>query len=548
VIPQANFLLPALSKEVEQAQEIKDKPILVITGNPPYNVKSKNTGEWITKLLKKAYFQVDGKPLNEKNPKNLLDDYVKFIRFAQWKMEQVDEGMVGIITNHSFLDNPTFRGMRQSLMKSFNQIYVLDLHGNVKKQETARGGSDDVNVFDIEQGVAISLFIKKQGIEQKIMRGDLWGARQAKYRALLETDITALEWETLTPDSPYYFFTSQNTELRGEYNKFQSITGIFVNYSSGVKTSNDELLVGFDSMVLSEKLKGSVDNFEVGKIKNIMYRSLDNRVIYYDTHLVARARESLMKHMLDKENLGIIFTRQIVGGKFDHVLVSGSLVCHGTFYLGNKGQDYLAPLYLYNFHDDKKPKATLFDEADPFGGKERIENFAPAFRKFIDDKYGKHYEPEQIMGYIYAVLHSPTYRSKYLEFLKIDFPRIPFVDDVKIFEKLSALGWQLVQAHLLKVIPAAPSVNITKGNMRVEKPVYVEEDQQLYINKDQYFSPISKDVWEFYIGGYPVLDKYLKSRKDRTLTLDEIENIQNVVKVLALTITQMQKIDEAWKP
>jgi predicted helicase len=216
--------------------------------------------------------------------------------------------------------------------------------------------------------------------------------------------------------------------------------------------------------------------------------------------------------------------------------------------LGTMGQDYLAPLYLYNFQNDKKPQATLFDEADPFGGKERVENFAPAFRKFIDEKYGKHYDPEQILGYIYAVLHSPTYRRKYLEFLKIDFPRIPFVDDAETFEKLSVLGWQLVQTHLIKEIPATPKVDINKGSRLVEKPVYDENQQRLYFNKDQYFSPVPKDVWEFYIGGYPVLDRYLKSRKGRTLTLDEIENIQNIVKLLAFTITRMQKIDEVWKP
>ncbi len=547
ISPQTNWLLPALSREVEHAQEIKDKPILVITGNPPYNVKSKNTGDWITNLLKKAYFTVDNKPLNERNPKNLLDDYVKFIRFAQWKMEQVEEGVVGIITNHSFLDNPTFRGMRQSLMKTFNQIYVLDLHGNVKKQETTRNGSNDANVFDIEQGVSISLFIKKQGIEQKVMRGDLWGTRKAKYRALLETDITTLEWEPLEPDSPYYFFTLQDKKLRDEYKKFQSVTDIFKTYSSGIKTSNDELLVGFDSKDLRGKLRGSVDNFDAGKIKNFLYRSLDNRVIYYDTSLVARARESLMKHMLDKENIGIIFTRQIVGDKFNHALVSNFMVCHGTFYLGNKGQDYLAPLYLYNFHD-KNSKASLFEEDDIFGNHKRIENFNPSFRKEMDEKYGKQYSSEQILGYIYAVLHSPTYRSKYIEFLKTEYPRIPLVDDTKTFEELSALGWQLVQAHLLKEISATPEIEINKGSMEVEKPAYDEKHQRLYINKDQFFSFVPQNVWEFNIGGYQVLDKYLSSRRGRKLTLDEIEHIQNTVKAFAFTISQMLIIDELWKP
>ena len=188
IAPQGNLLLPAISREVKAAQEIKDKPILVITGNPPYNVKSRNKGKWITNLLKDTYFKVDNKKLKEKKSSNLLDDYVKFIRFAQWKMEQGEEGVVGIITNHSFLDNPTFRGMRQSLMQTFNRIYVLDLHGNANKKEKTPEGGKDENVFDIEQGVAVSLLVKKQGLSQAAYHADLWGKREEKYLALLEAE------------------------------------------------------------------------------------------------------------------------------------------------------------------------------------------------------------------------------------------------------------------------------------------------------------------------------------------------------------------------
>jgi len=181
-------------------------------------------------------------------------------------------------------------------------------------------------------------------------------------------------------------------------------------------------------------------------------------------------------------------------------------------------------------------------------GKDRVENFAPEFRAFIDRKYGHHYKPEEILGYIYAVLHSPTYRQKYAEFLKIDFPRIPFVDDRRTFEKLAALGRQLVQAHLLKDIPATLKVDVTKGSDVVEKPVYAAAQQRLYFNAEQYFAPVPEDVWNFHIGGYQVLDKYLKSRKGRELSLDEKENIMNVIKVLRFTIDRMQQIDEIWKP
>ena len=213
IAAQANWLLPALSREVEAAQHIKDSPILVITGNPPYAGHSKNTGAWITEQID-TYKTADGQPLDEKNPKWLQDDYVKFIRFAQWKMEQIEEGVVGIITSHSFLDNPTFRGMRQSLMQTFHQLYVLDLHGNAKKVERTPEGGKDENVFDIKQGVAISLLVKKSGLQRGVYHADLWGRRTEKYRALLEADKNGVEWTELHPSSPFHLFISQDEKLR----------------------------------------------------------------------------------------------------------------------------------------------------------------------------------------------------------------------------------------------------------------------------------------------------------------------------------------------
>jgi predicted helicase len=217
-----------------------------------------------------------------------------------------------------------------------------------------------------------------------------------------------------------------------------------------------------------------------------------------------------------------------------------------------RGGEAVFPLYIYNDTGNKKPNQNqnnhLFVKEPQAQYNERIENFAPKFRAFINEKYGHHYEPEAILGYIYAVLHSPSYRSQYAEFLKIDFPRIPFVDDRQLFEQLSKLGWALVQAHLLKEIPAQPQVEITKGSDLVEKPIYHPKEQRLYLNPQQYFAPVPEDVWNFHIGGYQVLDKYLKSRKGRQLSLDEIENVMNVVKVLRFTIDRMQEIDETWQP
>ena len=215
IAPQPNFLLPGVTEEVKAAQAVKDKPILVITGNPPYSGHSKNNSP-LVKATIEAYKQVDGKPLGEKNPKWLQDDYVKFIRFAQMKMDQVEEGVVGIITNHSWLDNPTFRGMRQSLMQSFEQIYVLDLHGNTKKKERAPDGSKDENVFDIEQGVAVSLFVKRKGLARGIWRGDLWGKRLEKYLRASEENISLIGDLLESPQPPFYLFIAQDEVLKRE--------------------------------------------------------------------------------------------------------------------------------------------------------------------------------------------------------------------------------------------------------------------------------------------------------------------------------------------
>ena len=562
--PQPNFLLPALSREVEHAQTVKDKPILVITGNPPYSGHSQNPSYRIEAVSTKKgkirkiriptfigkligdYKKVDGKPLGEKNPKWLQDDYVKFIRFAQWKMDLVDEGIVGIITNHSFLDNPTFRGMRQSLMRTFNQIYIMDLHGNYKKKETTPDGSKDDNVFDIEQGVSVSLFVRKPELDRKIFHSDLWGKRTAKYRSCMEMNLPTIKWQELCPASPLYLFVPQNKTLSAEYEAERSIKDIFTINSVGIVTSNDQTFIAFAETDLRKQIYAEYGDYDGTFNKTILYRPFDMRLVYYSTDKIERARENVMRHII-RENLCLILPKRVeTVGPWQHIFCAGEIVDHVA--VSSKTIDYVFPLYLHDFFNNKKPKITLFEEEDPFESKEQIENIVPQFREFINKKYDCHQSPEAILGYIYAVLHSPTYRYKYAEFLKRDFPRIPFVDDPKLFQKLSELGWELVQAHLQKNIPTVLKVNVSKNDNPVERPTYDSRIQRLYVNKNIYFEPVPEDVWNFHIGGYQVLDKYLKSRKGRILSLDEKENIINIVKVLRFTIDQMMKIDQIWKP
>ena len=576
---QANWLLPALSREVEAAQQIKDNPILVITGNPPYAGHSRNTGAWITEKIN-AYKTVDGKPLGERNLKWLQDDYVKFVRFAQWKMEQAEEGVVGIVTNHSFLDNPTFRGMRQSLMQTFHRLYVLDLHGSTRKKERTPEGGKDKNVFDIEQGVAVSLLVKKKGLQRGVYHADLWGQRTEKYRALLEAEKDTVEWTELNPSPPFHLFIPQDEELRDEYERGWKVTDIFIVKTSGIVSKRDSIAFHFEKETLYEVLKDfdTLDERALrerykfkdsrdGKIsfvkkhiqdygvkddyiRSCLYGPFDFRWTYYTDRskgFLGWPVYDVMRHMLSGKNLGLCVSKgKEVSTRWEHVFCTDHLMQHHA--VSQKEVNYLIPLYLYAPPENRKRKDGLFKDGDPFNGKDRIENFSPRFRAFVRDKYKHGHDPEDILGYVYAMLHSPSYREKYRDFLKIDFPRVPFVEELKTFEALSGLGRELIQAHLLKTIPQSLTVDAPPGDFTVKKLVYEPRRERLHINEAQYFSPVPQDVWDFHIGGYRVLDKYLKSRKGRTLSLDEIETVQAVVNVLRFTIDQMQRIDACWSP
>ena len=593
--PQEELFMPALSHESKQAHAIKKKPILVITGNPPYSGHSQNNGEWMRDLLKGKdtlhtparktdnYFEVDGQSLGERNPKWLNDDYVKFIRFAQWKMEQVDEGIVGIITNHSWLDNPTFRGMRQSLMKTFNQIYILDLHGNAKKKEVCPDGSKDENVFDIQQGVAIAIFIKKKGLSAKYSHADFWGLRKRKYIACTNNSLETIKWARLKPNKPFYFLSQQNEKGRKQYDTGWSVRDIFPLNNTGIVSKRDKIAFHFEQNTLIKVLKdfqnlpeeelkrkyefkesrdGKVDfvkihileyGIEEKFLQKILYRPFDKRWTYYTDKskgFLGWPVYDVMRHMLAGENVGLIATRVNRQVRLGYFFAANQLT---DFHILDSAGDstYLFPLYLYPEPGEQKGRKGELSFEEP-NLQKKTENFSLEFRKFIDTKYKRRYTPEEIFGYIYAVLHAPGYREKYKEFLKSDFPRVPFVDDRKKFEKLSALGWELAETHLmrdgainqLKRAYKNMGAYMGKGNDTVEYGKFaLTGDKKLYINQDNYFANIPLDVWEFHIGGYQVIDKYLKSRKSRKLSLDEINTIETITQVLAFTIEQMKRID-----
>lgn len=574
VEPQKQLLLPAITAEVEAAQVVKEKPILVITGNPPYSGHSKNKGAWITTQIAKYRegFPELSKPAQGKW---LQDDYVKFLRFAQMKMdggefkfvdeqgnvqsikiEGVERGVVGVITNHSWLDNPTFKGMRKSLMETFDQIYLVDLHGNAKKKECAPDGGEDQNVFDIEQGVAISLFVKDRDLDKGVWHSDVWGKRLRKYETTASASRSSLSWLTLQPSIPDWLFKPQDIETGKHYRKFWSIADIFSpvgDPAPGFLTTHDQFAISYTSDEAARKVSSllaasdeqaarrlfklcSQDQWSFERAKRelpsidiaqatvaVTYRPFDDRWTVWDRNVAVHRRERVNRHLFGS-NLALLTTR--VTKDDASFFVSAKPAAHKS--ASTYDISYVFPLYLT--------------------GGARAENFANDFRAVIDSRYDHHYTPEEILGNIYAVLHAPTYRTRYAEFLRTDFPRIPFPESSDDFETLSRLGWALVQAHLLHEVPRKGLAKYHgKGDNSVEAVKYSEAELAVSINKTQSFKPVPAEVWNFHIGGYQVLDKYLKSRKGRTLSLDEIDHVAAVSDSLAFTVAQMARIDEAYR-
>ncbi len=577
--------LSSLSEESYLAGQVKkEQPILVILGNPPYSGISSNINKWTEQLLKEdiegtqSYYKVDGKPLEEKNPKWLQDDYVKFLRFAQWKIQKSGYGIVGMITNHSYLDNPTFRGMRQSLMKTFDEIYILNLHGNSLKKETTPEGGKDENVFDIRQGVAIALFIRnKKQRKTKIYYHDLFGLRGKKYEWLNNRILTKKDYEKIKPESPYYFLVKRDTEKIQQYLKWKKINEIFPVNSVGIVTSRDNFVIGFEKRELKNRLMQfrnlsqpdaiisqafnlkEKKNWKIKEarrnvakiqdldshIKEILYRPFDKRFIFYHQALIERMRQDVMRHM-SRENIGIVTSRQAQNG-FKHVFISDKLIEFNlTGTAGRYGSGYLFPLYLYFKETKKRTKIgstmmIVFEEEKDYGKKPNISPFI--FEK-SEEAFGKRPSPEEILFYIYGILYSNIYRETYLEFLKIDFPRVPFTANFKLFRKMSAFGKEIADLHLLKSPALDPPIARYQGsgtNDRIEKIIYKEADQCIYINKEKYFEGVAPEVWNYHIGGYQILHKYLKDRKGRNM--EDAPRYCRIVTALSKTIGLQKKID-----
>ena len=614
--------LRALTEEANAAARIKrELPIIVVMGNPPYSGVSANRGEWITKLVA-CYREVDGQPLGEKKVW-LKNDYIKFIRFGQYRIECTGEGILAFITDHSYLDSPTFRGMRQNLLKTFGEIYILNLHGNSKRREKSPDGSPDENVFDITQGVAIALFVKHPAQEEALVRyADIWGTRESKYAALAELDISSTKWKTITPAHSLFQFVPVEQETQSEYLPLRSLTGVFQSGSNGVQTSRDSLVVGFDRPTLANRIESFADkNKEVSEVRReffgeksvsnyppgdtrewklsearealhktqhwrdaiatYVYRPFDQRFLLYISFMVDWPRQEVMGQ-LRQQNLAMCVGRAglVVSGSWDLVFCTQRICDHNLFY---RGSSLNFPLYTYTTDANKLSQGEFGVQTTqwPAGKDGRRPNLSPKFVEdiekrlevlFVSDGKGdlkKTFGPEDVFNYIYAVFYSPTYRTRYAEFLKSDFPRVPLTSDRALFRRLCGFGAELVALHLLESpILAKPIARypVTGPNV-VEKgfPKYLPPGEpepgtgkplasgRVYISKPdagtgakgQYFEGIRPEVWNFHIGGYQVCEKWLKDRRGRILTYDDLEHYRKVVTALSETIRLMAEIDAA---
>ena len=586
------FLPDFLSHESMQADLVKErKPITVIVGNPPYSGHSANKGAWISDLLRQrlpdgseGYFTVDGHPLGERNPKWLNDDYVKFIRFCQYRLAWSGVGVLGFITNHSYLDNSTFRGMRQSLTTTFPVGLFLNAHGNTKKKETNPSGSADENVFDIQQGVAISLL--RRPIKSRISsysQRDLWGSRERKYSWLLKQTALTSATQPIEPVSPKYLLIPCQDEVDKEYTTALSLPEIFPVHSLGIATARDHFCVQWSqddvwkTVRRFSKLRPEAarEEFDLGTdardwkvkfaqddvlesgpnrrwIQPILYRPFDERFTYYTGRsrgFHCMPRNDVMRHFLSLDNLGLIGARGIeVEREYDQVFCTRTLIQLHTLSL--KEVNYVFPLHLAE------------DRAETLIAQERPANFSARFLQNLD-RLGLARQTDwkqESFHYIYAILHSRSYRQRYREALRSDFPRIPVTGSSELFAALAHFGADLIALHLLdENYPYASWRQGTKpvawplsraipdlcgrGLPRVEPGYPRAEGERVYINASRWFERVSAEVFEVRIGGYQVCEKWLKDRRGLELSAQDIDRYRSTVGAIGSTLDVVEQID-----
>ena len=566
----------ALAPEQQGADEVKrDTPVMVVMGNPPYSGISQNNGEWISKLVDDYKVEPGGKVKLQERKHWLNDDYVKFIRLAEHYVEKNGEGIVAFITPHGFLDNPTFRGMRWHLMQTFDEIWTLNLHGNSKKKEVAPDGGKDECVFNIMQGVAITLFVKKGGVaaknakDAKVYYADLWGKKKDKLAALDDATMESVKWQEVQPAEPMLFFSPRDTSAETEYSHGFKIDELFLCNVMGIVTARDGFVVDmrkgdllsriYDFCSVSQSddvvraryfgtkksgkyLPGDTRGWklEVARkkiasnnheqvVKTVNYRPFDTRYIYYSPDMVDWGRERLMSHFLKGDNIGLCCIR--ICSRDDDLPVFVTDKITDKTILSSKDNANVFPLYLYEENMGKVEKRANLD-------KDIVAKIAAILNSVNPVNPVKETpSPEDIFDYIYGVLHSPAYRAKFKEFLKVDFPRIPYPKDSAEFARFRDAGRELRMTHLMR--DAEPTLSETRARFPVAGDNTVDkvewEDGRVYINATQYFDNVPVEACEQPIGGYRPAEKWLKDRKGRVLTQEDLKHYQRIILALAKT-------------
>jgi predicted helicase len=568
-----DHFLTSLSKESKEVSQVKDKRrFTVIIGNPPYSRISQTKNDFIKKLIKDYKKPVAG----EANQQPLDDDYIKFIRLAHHIQSQSGIGIIGYITNHTVLSGILFRGVRECLCKDQSSIHIVDLHGNSNIKELCPDGSIDENVFDILAGVSITLvsrYPSKSFTNYKFI--EFWGPRTEKNISLLNSRVKDIK-NNLTPEAPYYFLKPIDLSMSDEIRDAFSLVDIFPCYSSGLMTVRDKLAIAFkkDEMIDRFKLfrdeKISDENFQKmcpvknyrkwtlsiarkrvqadknwrGKIKIVNYRPFDKRYIYYSSDIVTYPNYRVMNQFI-KKNIGLVSSRINKGENHAHEFVTREMV--EIIFLSSKSSNnaFVFPLYINESTDD------LLFEND-----QDVINLSNKFLKHIQSKLSKSNEeqdklpygltPEDIFSYIYAVLHSQTYRSRYAELLKIDFPRVPITENIELFKKLSMIGKELISTHLLESDKTNnhPYKDVGEGEFKVEKIHFSNNTIWIDKKKTTGFQRVPNSIWHFYIGGYRVCEKWLKDRKNRILSKEDIEHYKKIIVSIGETIRLQTEIDK----
>lgn len=488
---------------------------------------------------------------------------------------------MAFITNHSYLKNPTFRGMREQLLEDFDEIYIMDLHGNRNRSATTPDGRHDQNVCNIRQGVAIGIYIKHDGEGGEdsvadVYHTDVWGTREEKYEFLRTTDFEDVSWEEATPQEPFFVFEPRDQALADDYHKWVSIPNIFSEYGDpapGIVTTHKEFAISLTAERQKEKVRTFLDtdteseareyynlcsqdqwlyneakthlsraNWE-DKIVEIQEQPFDKQYTVYDSHVAVHRRTSrLSKHMLAGENISLSVPRRTELTPFDHAFVCDGLMTHHG--VSNKEINYQFPLYLY-------PNAP--DEVyEPLDNPDRTTNINGRLLSELSTQYSKTIQPEQVFNYTYAILYAPSYRLTYSQFMESDFPKIPFPEDSETFDILVGLGEQLTELHLLKhPCLQSPGVRFEgDGDNRVSERTgkyyrhYDEETERFYLNSDQYFAPVPEDVWKYEIGNRPIVETWIQARIREELSLDDIMRFCKIVRAVQETLQIQEEIDK----